>query len=1081
MLTLNDIKKDYVTGDETVHALRGVSMHFRPHEFVAILGPSGCGKTTLLNIIGGLDHYTEGDLVIGGVSTKEYKDKDWDSYRNHRVGFVFQSYNLIPHQTVLSNVELALTLSGVSPHERRARATAALESVGLAGQIKKKPNQMSGGQMQRVAIARALVNDPDIILADEPTGALDTTTSTQIMDILRSISDKKLIVMVTHNPEIAEEYATRIIRVKDGLVIEDSNPYDGVSEEATEAASSPVDATEAIASESNEDSVTIIADGAVTTEEGDCAPAFEVELVDKTSSGGKKKAKKEKTSMSLLTAFSLSLNNLMTKKARTFLTSFAGSIGIIGIALILALSNGIQVFIDQVQEDTLSTYPLSIMEQSQDLSAMLGAMTEVGKVEDHSDSNMIYVDDSMGTMMSAMSKVQKNNLEKFKAYIDDHYDELEPYISAIQYTYQFDLQVFSGDGKTQINPTTIFESMGDSFAGISDLMGSSGMTISAMSEMIDNQELLNQQYDVVAGNWPTNANEIVLVITKNNQISKLSLYMLGMLDQSEIEQVMKDLMAGKDNYDTTPMDPYSYDDFLGKTFRLMNTSDFFRKTNRKYTVDGVEYPIWEDIREADLNYDQASYVTNPANGGVDLKIAGIIRPRKDVAATSISTNLAYTKELTDLVLDMNTKSEVIAQQKSHPEHNVLTGVKFERTYYTPETIHELISKVDDATMEMFYASMRERILENPDYSDMLNIKDKDSFLGFYMLMPLEKQSSNMGKILDAVAANEADTTMLFTLINQMNASALPGVTISAQNFRQLLPVLSTQTQALALSGLTAEQASAFGIPAPVAGLIELAGEPAMTTIYAEATEDVKTMEINEEVFLRILGTMDAEDTSFKELEEMLYKMATDVDATLESTLELLGDSVAAKPASINFYAIDFESKDKIVEFIAGYNDSVDEADKMKYTDVVGMLMSSITTILNVITYVLVAFVAISLIVSSIMIGIITYISVLERIKEIGILRAIGASKGNVAQVFLAETAIVGFFAGVIGIVATVVLCIPTNLIIRAASGFNNISAQLPIVGALVLIAISMLLTLVAGLLPAMIAAKKEPVEALRSE
>ncbi len=1070
MLTLNNITKDYTMGDETVHALRGVSIRFRPNEFVAILGPSGCGKTTLLNIIGGLDHYTEGDLVIGGTSTKEYKDKNWDSYRNHRVGFVFQSYNLIPHQTVLANVELALTLSGVGRAERHERAVAALASVGLHEQIKKKPNQMSGGQMQRVAIARALVNDPDIILADEPTGALDTVTSVQIMDILREVSDRKLIVMVTHNPELAEEYATRIIRLKDGLVIEDTNPYDGEPEEV-----SPTNLSEISAEISAEEM--LVEDE--KTEETDTESFTAAATPEVSVALPAKKKKKEKTSMSLWTAFSLSLNNLMTKKARTFLTSFAGSIGIIGIALILALSNGIQLFIDQVQEDTLSTYPLSIMEQSSDYSAMLGAMTEVGQVEDHRDSGMIYVDDSMGTMMSALSSVQKNNLEKFKAYIDAHYDEIKPYLSAIQYTYQFDLQVYSADGKTQVSPTTIFESMGDSFAGMGELMNSSGMGFSALSEMIDNQDLLNQQYDVVAGNWPTQANEIVLVISKNNQISKMSLYMLGVLDQSEIEDVMNDLMSGKGNYDTTPMPPYSFNDFLGKSFYLLNTSDYFSKTDRTYTVDGTTYPIWTDIRKAPGFADtQASFVTE---NGVELKISGIIRPREDATAASISTNLAYTKGLTDLVLNMNTRSEVLNQQKTTPEYNVLSGEKFVRTYYTPETIGQLIDKVDPATMESFYVFMRDSILKNPEYSDMLNISTAEGFIGFYMMMSAEKQASNMGKVLDAVTTNGADTTMLFTLINQMNATSLPGVNITAQNFKQLLPVLPTTTHMIALNGLTAEQAAQMGLPAAVPGLIELAGTEAMGQIYADATEDVKEMEINKEVFLRIISTMSAEDETFITLEESLYNMAVDVDADLESVLTELGESVVSKPASINFYAIDFEAKDAIIDFISQYNDSVEEQDRMKYTDVVGMLMSSITTILNVITYVLVAFVAISLVVSSIMIGIITYISVLERIKEIGILRAVGASKLNVSQVFLAETAIVGFIAGLIGIVTTLLLCIPTNLIIRAASGFENISAQLPFVGAVILIGISMLLTLVAGLLPAMLAAKKEPVDALRSE
>ena len=659
MLQLKNIQKHYDTGDTRVEALAGVSIDFRESEFVSILGPSGCGKTTLLNIIGGLDRYSDGDLFINGRSTKDYKDADWDTYRNHSVGFVFQSYNLIPHQTVLSNVELALTLSGISKPERRRRAKEALERVGLGDQLHKKPNQMSGGQMQRVAIARAIVNDPDILLADEPTGALDTTTSVQIMEILKEIAKDKLVIMVTHNPELAEAYSTRIVKLRDGRVIDDSLPFE--------------------------------------------APLGSEETVRKSTV---KKGKR--TSMSFFTALSLSLNNLMTKKGRTFMTSFAGSIGIIGIALILALSNGINTYIALVQEDTLSTYPLSILEQSQDYSAMLGAMTEVGKVEDHRDSGMIYVDDSMGTMMSAMNKVQKNNLEKFKAYIDSHYDELKPYLSAIQYTYNFDLQVFSGDGKTQVNPTTIFDNMGDSFAGVSDLINASGRSFTAMSEMIDNRELLDQQYEVVAGEWPTEANELVLVISKNNQISKMTLYMLGVLDQSEIEGIITDLMSGKDNYDTTPMDPYEYEDFLGMSFRLLNTSDFYQKTDRTYTVDNVTYPIWQDVRADKLNYDQATFVNQH---GMELKITGIVRPAAGATATSISTNLAYTKELTNLILDMNAESEIIAQQKAEPNYNVLTGLKFERTTYTPETIGKLIDTIDDATMETLYAYMTEQVHE----------------------------------------------------------------------------------------------------------------------------------------------------------------------------------------------------------------------------------------------------------------------------------------------------------------------------------------------------------------------------------
>jgi len=546
MLELRNIVKQYSSGDTAVTALNGVSLKFRESEFVSILGKSGCGKTTMLNIIGGLDRYTSGDLIINGRSTKEFKDRDWDVYRNHSIGFVFQSYNLIPHQTVLANVELALTLSGVSKAERRRRAVSALEKVGLGDQLKKKPSQMSGGQMQRVAIARALVNDPDILLADEPTGALDTHTSTQIMDLLKEVAKEKLVIMVTHNPDIAQEYSTRIVQLSDGEVISDSDPYDGEEEQKAPVAV----------------------------------------------------AKVKKKSMSFPTAISLSLNNLLTKKTRTILTSFAGSIGIIGIALILSLSNGIQAYIDAVQEDTLSTYPLTLEATTQDYTAMLNAMMEVSEVkEGEIDPNKIYVDDSLGAMMSAMSATKENDLVSFKKYLEENYDSIKDNVSDIQYTYDFDLQVFTADGKVQVSPTEIFDNMGSSFAGISEMMKTMG-GFGIMSEMINNQELLDQQYELVGegSHWPTNANEVVLVVNSNNQISKMTLYMLGVLPQEELEDIMKKLMTDG-TYESSHMQEYTLDDFLGMKFYLLNTSDYYTKTGVNYKVDGVDYPMWQDMRE----------------------------------------------------------------------------------------------------------------------------------------------------------------------------------------------------------------------------------------------------------------------------------------------------------------------------------------------------------------------------------------------------------------------------------------------------------------------------------------------------
>ncbi len=1029
MLSLSNIKKTYTAGDTTVTALKGVSIEFRRHEFVSILGPSGCGKTTLLNIIGGLDRYDSGDLVIDGRSTKEYRDGDWDTYRNHSVGFVFQSYNLIMHQTVLSNVELALTLSGVSREERRARAVKALEQVGLGDQLHKKPNQMSGGQMQRVAIARALVNDPEIILADEPTGALDTATSVQIMEILKSISKEKLIIMVTHNPEIAEQYSSRIIRLLDGEVTEDTNPY----------------TAEAPATEPAE-----------VTETAEKAPG------EKPCKCKKKKQGKGKRSMSFLTALSLSFNNLLTKKTRTLLVSFAGSIGIIGIALILALSNGVNLFIAGVQEDTLSTYPLSIQQYTQDMAAMMGAMTGVSEEKEY-DDNMIHVDDSLGSMMAAMSATQENNLEAFKKYIDAHYDEIKHLVTDIKYTYDFKLQIFTADGKTQVNPSTVFDNMGDAFAGVGQLMGD----MSIFSEMINNQELLDQQYEVVAGSWPKDKSEVVLVVNENNQLSKMTLYMLGVLDQSELEDIMKDLMQdGK--YDTTPLPPYPLEHFLGMRFKLLNTADFYQvnKSMPKYTVDGKEYPVWEDVRER-LDYDQAAFV---GANGIELKISGIVRPQKGVAATSISGAIGYTKALTDHILAENAASTVIDQQKNKtPLHNVLTGLKFEKTVYTKDNIGELINTIDPATMQSLYDYMTEQMhaafRENPPVN-------AESFAGFAMIMNDEQYAALITKMLEIATANPANTAALTVLFGTVQSMLnIPDVTVTAENLVDLLPLLDMSMRYILINGITE--------PYPISGLHAICGTAAMTDIYTYMNEQLLLIPVDADNFSLMLKTMD--DEGFAAMQETLYKMAPQTDATRDSVLKELNDAEQAKPASINFYAVDFASKEKIEEFITAYNEQASEADKLKYTDIIGIMMSSVTVIVDAISYVLIAFVSISLIVSSIMIGIITYISVLERTKEIGILRAIGASKRDISRVFNAETLIIGFTAGAIGIALTLLFCIPINIIIRALSGLSNIKAVLPVAAAFILVAISMGLTLIAGLIPSRIASKKDPVIALRSE
>ena len=1060
MLVLRNIIKDYDAGDSRVRALNGVSIEFRKSEFVSILGPSGCGKTTLLNIIGGLDQYTRGDLVINGVSTKHYNDADWDTYRNHSIGFVFQSYNLIPHQTVLANVELALTLSGISKRERRARAVEALRQVGLENQLRKRPNQMSGGQMQRVAIARALVNDPDILLADEPTGALDTQTSVQIMDILRKISKKKLIIMVTHNPELAKEYSSRIIRVIDGQVVSDSNPYRAPRESGSRFPTG----------------------GVIRIGQKDLDTARR-EHRERRQVAAKTHGKKK--SMSFFTALSLSLNNLMTKKARTFMTSFAGSIGIIGIALILSVSTGVNGYINSVQRDTLSTYPLTIQKETQDYSAMFAAMTEVSNAENGEiDPNKIYVDDSMGSMVSAMSATTTNNLVKFKEYLDANYDKIKDSISDVQYTYSFDLQIFTADGKTQVSPTTIFESMGSAFSGITEMMEAAGgmgsMGFSVLSEMINNQELLDEQYELVGegSHWPENPNEVVLVIGKNNQISKMALYMLGVLDQSELEQIMKDLMT-EGKYEATHMQPFDMSEFLGREFLLLNTSDFYAKRDgATYTVDDKTYPIWYDMRDG--MFDQEGFVTQ---NGTKIVISGIVRPREGATATSISGTLGYTKGLTDYILEQNTKSEVLKQQKETPNHNVLSGLSFERIPYTRENIQDLIDKVDQATMEQLYAYMTQQILQNPEFAGQLQVNSKESFLGFFAIMPTESRTQLLTTILSIAKQNDPEgqnITKLMMLLSQFPDS----VTVTEKDFIKLLPLLSTEQIMLALSGMPESQMEFNGqtitIPA-TKGLIELCGEEAMQVIYAGMTESLKSLSINEESFKLLLSGGMIPDDQFAQMEEMLYKLAPQTDATYESVLKVLGDSEKASPASINFYAKDFESKDTIEAFISDYNNSVEEIDKLKYTDIVGVMMSSVTTIVNAISYVLIAFVAISLVVSSIMIGIITYISVLERTKEIGILRAIGASKKDIRRVFNAETLIVGFVAGMIGIFATLGFNVIINIILYHYTGIANLKAELPMMAGAVLVVISMLLTTVAGLFPSGIAAKRNPVEALRTD
>jgi len=875
LLKLQNIVKKYTTGDTTVEALKGVSLEFRENEFVSILGQSGCGKTTLLNIIGGLDRYTSGDLFINGKSTKLYRDNDWDNYRNHTIGFIFQSYNLIPHQTVLSNVELALTLSGISKSERRKRAVAVLEKVGLADQINKKPNQMSGGQMQRVAIARALINNPDILLADEPTGALDSETSVQIMQLLKEIAEDKLVIMVTHNPELAEEYSTRIIKLFDGEVIDDSMPFTTESEEI------------------------------------------------KTETKEKKSKKEKKPSMSFFTALSLSLNNLLTKKARTILTSFAGSIGIIGIALILSLSSGVNAYINRVEEETLSSYPITIEEAGMDMSSLATDLMDETKTDFDKDAKKIYSNNIMTEMMSTMiNGISANNLEAFKAYIDKN-SSLKENVTDIVYTYATQMNIYSADGK-HINPNQIFNTIYSSMGMDSDsgMMNSSPMVnTETWNQLLDNDELIDTQYEIIAGRKPEKYNEVIILVNKNNQISDYALYSLGLKDTNEIKEMVEKAKKGE-KIEPTAQTSYSFDDILNLKFKLLLNSDYFEKN---------EQGVWVDKTKDEL------FIQTKLDSAEEIKVVGIMRPSENAVNEQTSGMVFYKKELMEKLITAVNDSEIVKEQKKNEKINVFTGIAFQNNF------------------------------------DNMNFEGLKQYIA-------------------TLPANEQ------------------------QQYNGYIAQLSSQ------------------------GLSE------------------------EEITEKFVSAMKAQSD----------------DATYESNLALMGVSDLAKPKSINIYPKDFEAKDRISEIINKYNDSASEDEKITYTDYIGLMMSSVTTIINAISYILIAFVSISLIVSSIMIGIITYISVLERTKEIGILRAMGASKKDISRVFNAETLIVGFSAGALGILVTLLLLIPINIIIKALTDIAGL-AVLPTVGAIILVIISMLLTFIAGLIPSKIAAKKDPVTSLRTE
>ena len=916
MLVLKNIVKDYITGDTTVRALKGIDINFRESEFVAVLGPSGCGKTTLLNIIGGLDRYTSGDLQINGKSTKHFNDGDWDTYRNHSIGFVFQSYNLIQHQTVLSNVELALTLSGVSKKERRKRAIEALKKVGLENQIHKKPTQMSGGQMQRVAIARALINDPDILLADEPTGALDTETSVQIMELLKEISKDKLIIMVTHNPDLAETYSNRIIRCLDGEVISDSNPFEPDEKDK----------------------------------------ANEKVRLESTKEKGKK-------SMSFASAFSLSINNLRTKSARTFLTAFAGSIGIIGIALVLALSNGIQVYIDRIQEDMLLSYPMTVEKQTFDLESVMtsftGMTTEMVEGLENQEEGKVYVNESLMQMVNAfISESTSNNLDNFKKYIEDNQEEFDKVCNDVQYKYSTDLNIYRADtenGLIKVNPSTMMENM-PMMEGMGDMASqmTSMMPVNAWIELIGDDNLMDAQYDVIAGKMPEKFNEVVLIVDGNNMINELVVYALGLKDQEEFTKNIMQALASGESLENEAITEYSYDEILDMKFKLVLSADYFVKDKKT--------GLWSDNSANDY------FVKKLVDEGTELEIVGILKPDENNTLSLGTGGIGYMRDLMDYAIEETATREVIKEQLKDKTKDVLTGLEFSHL-----TVNDFdLKDVDLGLIDFNYL----------DYTPFMSMAEG----------------------------------MDMSEVNLMDMGAMFGFDDMTELQKKLMEGFLTEEQVLAIK---------------------------------QAYVDTLTAK-----------------------------------SSLSGTLDKLGYSTFETPSIICFYPKSFEAKERLNELINYYNEQVTadghEEAQIKVSDYIGMLMSSLTTIIDVVTYVLVCFVAISLVVSSVMIGIITYISVLERTKEIGILRSIGASKKDIARVFNAETAVIGLGAGVIGILSTLLLEIPINLLLKYVAHIPA-AAALPPVAAIVLVIISVSLTLIAGLIPSRIAAKKDPVEALRTE
>ena len=1053
MLQIKNISKKYTTGELVQIALNDVSLNFRNNEFVSILGPSGSGKTTLLNIVGGLDRYDSGDLIINNVSTKDYKDRDWDSYRNHTVGFVFQSYNLIPHQTVLANVELALTIGGISKAERKKRALEALDKVGLKDQAHKKPNQMSGGQMQRVAIARALVNNPDILLADEPTGALDTETSVQVMELLKEVAKDRLVIMVTHNPELAETYSTRIVKLRDGKIIDDSNPF----------------------------------------------------IVDEKKREKPKYKNLGKASMSIMTALSLSFNNLLTKKGRTILTAFAGSIGIIGIALILSLSTGFQNYIDKIQEDTLTSYPLTITAETADATSMMLSMVPNGEGE--TKEGVVKENQNFTNMFA---KIGENDLTTFKYYLEDDSKQVDSMVSLTQYKYSINPLIYTknvNNEVTKLNPSEILAAMyGDS------IMSMASSNVSVFTEMIDDESMLLSQYKMLKGRWPKEYNEVILMLPSENEVSDLLLYSLGLRDAEELEDMITAIMEGKATENTKEPLELTYDELMQIPLKLINASDTY-KYNSKYKV-------YEDMT------DDEKFMENVYNNALSLNIVGIVAPKDSSNASNLTSGVLYKKELTQYVIDQAANSEIVKKQLENKNINVFSNKYFDdeekesgldfddmisidtdmlSSAFGVKIDEETLSKMTDGYMgEISSAITTDTTKAEKAFTDTLTSLTKGLLNSYIDKSEIVGMATLKLSEVPSIVNEYMESTEAITLLGKLEADyVIPKETFATmytqlitgflQQYVTMMDKSSADPTAMLVKDGVDTMTAAFTTQEMITTTAKtMAGK--MTEATMQKTILTSVGELSAKLMSSMANAFNVDENkiakAFKfemdedEMKRLFQAMTTTTTKSADSNLISLGYQNIDEPTSISFYFKDFESKERFIDFLDEYNDKMEKEDDekvIKYTDKTVILMSSEKVIVDSVSYVLIAFVSISLIVSSIMIGIITYISVLERTKEIGVLRAIGASKKNISSIFNAETFIVGLFAGLLGIGVSLLLLFPINSVIHAVTNNMNITAVLPTEGAIVLVILSVILTLIGGLIPSKQAAKKDPVLALRSE